>query len=106
MACVKGALGLPASPPPIRRQGIGASGLRPLAFMAYDVEYVVRDIESLVFWLNALDPAHADVDGRSALASAAVLNRVLAGNVDERGFITDAHRYLAIAQYARERTPR
>ena len=52
---------------------------------AYDVEYVVRDIESLVFWLNALDPAHADVDGRSALASAAILNQVLAGNVDERG---------------------
>jgi hypothetical protein len=36
---------------------------------------VVGDIESLVFWLNALDPAHADVDGQSALAAAATLNR-------------------------------
>jgi hypothetical protein len=38
------------------------------------------------------------VDGASALASAAVLNRVLAGNVDERGFVTNEHRYLVIAQ--------
>ena len=103
MACVKAALGQPAGPPAIQPQPIAASGLRPLAFMEYDVEYVVRDIESLVFWLNALDAAHADVDGRSALASAAILNRVLAGNVDERGFVTNEHRYLAIAQRARER---
>jgi len=66
-----------------------------------DVEYVVRDIESLVFWLNALDANHADVDGKSALASAASLNRVLAGNVDERGFVTNEHRYLAIAESER-----
>ena len=63
---------------------------------------MVRDIESLVFWLNALDPAHADVDGPSALASAATLNRVLAGNVDDRGFVTNEHRYLAITQAAGE----
>ena len=68
MACVKAALGQPPSPPPIGRQAITASGLRPLAFLEYDVEYVVRDIESLLFWLNALDAAHADVDGPSALA--------------------------------------
>ena len=103
MACVKAALGQPPGPPAIQPQPIAASGLRPLAFMEYDVEYVVRDIESLVFWLNALDAAHADVDGRSALASAAILNRVLAGNVDERGFVTNEHRYLAITQRARER---
>jgi SAM-dependent methyltransferase len=98
MACVKEALDRSASPPSIQRQAIAASGLRPLAFMEYDVEYVVRDIESLVFWLHALDVAHADVDGRSALANSATLNRVLAGNVDERGFVTNEHRYLAIAQ--------
>lgn len=100
MGCVKAALGQPPldRPPPIQRGAIAAGGLRVLAFMEYDVEYVVRDISSLVFWLNALDPAHADVDGRSALASAASLNRVLAGNVDERGFVTNEHRYLVIAQ--------
>ncbi len=42
------------------------------------------------------------MDGQSALASAAILNRVLAGNVDERGFVTNEHRYLAIAQRAPE----
>jgi SAM-dependent methyltransferase len=98
MACVKAALDQPPSPPPIGRQAIAASGLRPLAVMEYDVEYVVQDIESLVFWLNALDPAHADIDGQSALASVATLNQILAGNVDERGFVTNEHRYLAIAQ--------
>jgi SAM-dependent methyltransferase len=98
MACVKAALGQPPGPPPIQRQAIAACDLRPLAFMEYDVEYVVRDIGSLAFWLNALDATHADVDGASALASAAVLNRVLAGNVDERGFVTNEHRYLVIAQ--------
>jgi SAM-dependent methyltransferase len=101
MACVKAALGQPSAPPPIQPQAIAASGLQPLAFMEYDVEYVVPDIESLVFWLNALDPGHADVDGQSALASAMALNRVLAGNVDERGFVTNEHRYLAIAQSVR-----
>jgi hypothetical protein len=40
------------------------------------------------------------MDGQSALASAAILNRVLAGNADERGFVTGEHRYLAIAQRA------
>jgi hypothetical protein len=88
MARVKAALDQPPGPRPIQPQAITASGLRPVAFMEYDVEYVVRDIESLIFWLNALDPAHADIDGPSALASVAILNRVLAGNVDERGFVT------------------
>jgi SAM-dependent methyltransferase len=100
MACVKAALGQPGSPPPIDRLEVLASGLRMLAFLEYDVEYVVRDIESLVFWLNALDAMHADLDGSAALASASVLNRILAGNVDERGFITNEHRYLAVAQSA------
>lgn len=99
MACVKAALGasLPG-PAPVRRKQVDASGLRLVAFMEYDVEYVVRDIESLVFWLNALDTAHADVDGPSALSDAATFNRVLAGNVDDRGFVTNEHRYLVIAQ--------
>jgi SAM-dependent methyltransferase len=101
MACVKAALGQPPSPPAIGREAVAASGLRPLAFLEYGVEYVVRDIESLVFWLNALDLAHADLDGRSALATAAILNRVLAGNVDDRGFVTNEHRYLAVAQRVR-----
>jgi SAM-dependent methyltransferase len=106
MACVKTALGQPPEPPAIQRQPLAASeGLRLLAFLEYDVEYVVCDIESLVFWLNALDLDHADVNGQSALASAVTLNRILAGNVDERGFVTNEHRYLAVTQKARSSTP-
>jgi hypothetical protein len=101
MACVKAALGRPPQSPAIQRQSFAGSGLRLLAFLEYDVEYVVRDIESLVFWLNALDLDHADVDGQSALASAVTLNQILAGNVDKRGFVTNEHRYLVVTQNTR-----
>jgi hypothetical protein len=98
MACVRQALGQPAGLPVISAQALAGAGLRVAAFCEYDVEYVVRDIESLVFWLNALDLAHADLDGSGALASAATFSKVLAGNVDQRGFVTNEHRYLAIGQ--------
>lgn len=97
MACVQAALGQETTLPPVQRHAFAASGLRLLAFLEYDVEYVVRDIESLLFWLRGLDGAHADLDGSAALASATALNRVLAGNVDARGFVTNEHRYLAVA---------
>jgi SAM-dependent methyltransferase len=97
MACVQAALGQETTLPPVQRHAFAVSGLRLLAFLEYDVEYVVRDIESLLFWLRGLDGAHADLDGSAALASATALNRVLAGNVDARGFVTNEHRYLAVA---------
>ena len=97
MACVQAALGQEITQPPVQRQAFTASRLRLLAFLEYDVEYVVRDIESLLFWLRGLDGVHTDLDGSAALASAAALNRVLVGNVDERGFVTNEHRYLAVA---------
>jgi hypothetical protein len=96
MANVRAALRQPAVRPPISEADITAAGLRLIAFLEYDVEYVVRDIDSLVFWLNALDKRHADLDG--ALADVTQLNRVLRGNVDHRGFVTNEHRYLAIAR--------
>jgi hypothetical protein len=102
MACVRTALGQPARPRTVDRRAVSRSGLRALAFLEYDVEYVVLDIESLIFWLNALDVAHADLEGSAGLASAQNLNRILAGNVDERGFVTNEHRYLVIAQSARD----
>jgi protein-L-isoaspartate O-methyltransferase len=98
MACVRQALGQSAGHPAISWQALVWAGLRVVAFCEYDVEYVVCDVESLVFWLNALDLAHADLDGSGALASAATFNKVLAGNVDKRGFVTNEHRYLAIGQ--------
>jgi hypothetical protein len=98
MACVRSALGLPTGAPPITAEQVADAGLRLISFREYDVEYVVRDIESLVFWLSALDLPHADLDGSAALASADALNAVLAGNVDERGVVTNEHRYLVVAQ--------
>ena len=44
------------------------------------------------------------MDGKSALASAVTLNQILAGNVDNRGFVTNEHRYLAVTQNARLET--
>jgi hypothetical protein len=99
MRCVKKALGQSLGSQVIAARQVIDSGLRLVAFGEYDVQYVVSDIESLVFWLGALDVLHADLDGSGALASAAALNRILAGNVDERGFVTNEHRYLAIAQF-------
>ena len=98
MASVKEALGQPATAPVIAPEHFIGADLRLLAFAEYDVEYVVCDIESLVFWLGALDRCHADVDGSAALTSAAALSQILAGNVDDRGFVTNEHRYLAIGQ--------
>jgi Methyltransferase domain len=101
MACVRAALGQPGSGPPVAEDDVAAAGLRLVARCEYDVEYVVRDIESLVFWLGALDVLHADIDGTAAVASADALNKILDGNVDERGFVTNEHRYLVVAQASR-----
>ncbi len=37
------------------------------------------------------------IDGSAALTSEATLNQILAGHVDDRGFVTNEHRYLAIS---------
>jgi SAM-dependent methyltransferase len=74
------------------------AGFRVLATMEYDVEYVVQDVESLVFWLQALDLMHADLPGGRLTGDADAFNQLLAGNVDERGFVTNEHRYMVVAQ--------
>ena len=100
MANVKAALGQAIADLVVSKDNITSAGLKLLAFMEYDVEYVVKDIESLIFWLNALDMLHAGMDGAKGLKDAAVLNHILEGNVDDRGFTTNEHRYLVIAQNA------
>ncbi len=98
MANVRAALGERPRDPTITIAEVDAvPGLRVERFEEYDVEYVVHDIESLLFWLNALDLHHADLDGQSVTASVEVLNGVLPGNVDTRGFVTNEHRYLLVA---------
>lgn len=84
--------------PTITKSDIETSGLRLVSFCEYDVEYVVKDIESLVFWLKALDMLHADLSGAEAISDVNILNEILKGNVDDRGFVTNEHRYLVVAQ--------
>ncbi len=97
MRNIKEALGKSVGGSVITKAMVEANGLHCVDFREYNVEYVVQDIESLVFWLNALDMLHADLAGNEALKSADVLNRILANNVDGRGFVTNEHRYLAVA---------
>jgi len=98
MANVKGVLSGDLPPAPITREMFADPGVRLVDFREYDVEYVVHDVESLVFWLSALDLLHADVDGSRAVADVDTFNAVLRGNVTSDGFVTNEHRYLAIAQ--------
>ena len=61
MRNVKKVLGKPVGNPVITKAKVETNGLRCVDFREYDVEYVVEDIESLVFWLKALDMLHADL---------------------------------------------
>jgi SAM-dependent methyltransferase len=98
MENIKLAIGGTIDMPVITRDQVVASGLNCIAFCEYNVEYVVQDIESLVFWLKALDMLHSDINGSKAVADAETLNSILHGNVDERGFITNEQRFLVVAK--------
>lgn len=81
---------------------ITAAGLDLLTFREYDVRYAVEDLESLVFWLSALDVMHSDLNGQAAVADIASFNKILAQGVEEGRFVTNEHRYLAIARKTTE----
>jgi SAM-dependent methyltransferase len=98
MKHVKQALGQDRDRPPITKAMIEQAGMKCVVFAEYDVEYVVKDIDSLVFWLTALDALHADLAANEAVSQATTLNNILRGHVDDRGFVTNEQRYLAIAQ--------
>lgn len=98
MLNVKAAIGQDAEPRTFDPSVFERAGFRLLATMEYDVEYVVQDVESLVFWLQALDLMHADVPGGALIGDVDVFNRMLAGNVDGRGFVTNEHRSMVVAQ--------
>ena len=99
MQNVKLALGRSAEKPPVTIAEVKNSGFDCVEYREYNVEYVVHDIASLVFWLNALDMLHADLAGEDALKSADTLNNILSNNVDNRGFVTNEQRYLVVAKY-------
>jgi hypothetical protein len=98
MGNVKAAIGQEISDGTFNPGEFERAGFRLLATMEYDVEYVVQDVESLVFWLQALDLMHADIPGGKLIGDAGAFNRMLAGNVDERGFVTNEHRSMIVAQ--------
>lgn len=104
MANVKAALGQ-SVPTPVTRETFEDSALTLLEFREYDVTYIVPDIDSLVFWVRALDTLHADVDGARAIGDASSLNAILQNNVSADGFVTNEHRYLAIAEKSRVNAP-
>jgi len=98
MSNVARALAREVPPATITREAVLKSGLEVVEFWEYDVEYIVEDIESLVFWLSALDVLHTNIQGSEAIGTAEDLNRVLHNNVDPRGFVTNEHRYLVVAK--------
>lgn len=98
MLNIKEALGMQIGQSPISRAIVESSGLRTIELQEYNIPYAVKDIESLVFWLSALDMLHSDIEGTGALMSVEALNKILKGNVTSRGFVTNEQRYLVIAQ--------
>ncbi len=98
MQNIKEVLGQTISKSPISQSMVENAGLKCLQLNEYNVEYVVEDIESLVFWLNALDYLHSDLNENDAVSNVDTLNKILKNNVDSRGFVTNEQRYILIAQ--------
>lgn len=91
-------VGKPSDEPTISASMFHGTGLRVVAFLEYNVDYTVLNIESLLFWLNALDMLHAGFDGGIATTDVNLLNKMLNKGYTTGGFLTNEHRYLVIAQ--------
>lgn len=98
MLNIKEVLGQKHDRPTLTKSQFDKSKYSLVSFMEYNVEYIVKDVESLVFWLNALDCLHSDLKGNEALKDADLFNKILEGNVTKKGFVTNEHRYLVVAQ--------
>ncbi len=66
-------------------------------FEEYDTSFTVRDIDSLIFWLQALDMAHSDFNGFDAQRDVDAINRLLLTSLSSEGVVTNEHRYLMVA---------
>lgn len=95
---IKKALNYKMTKPVITRKQILNSGLTMLEFKEYNVKYIVKDIKSFVFWLKALDMLHADIQTDKIITKSDILNNILKDKVIKKGFITNEHRYLVVAQ--------
>jgi SAM-dependent methyltransferase len=98
MMNIKEVLNLTSQEATVSKDVLESEGMHCIGFYEYNVEYLVKDIESLIFWLNALDMLHSDISGADAIKNVDVLNTILDGNVTEHGFVTNEHRYLVVAK--------
>jgi len=98
MSNIKKVIKHKVSKPVGSKEEILKTDLKIIEFREYDVEYIVKNVESLVFWLKALDMLHADIHTDKLITQSDVLNNILKGNLNEKGFVTNEHRYLLVAQ--------
>jgi len=101
MSNIQAVIGTNSRPPSITRAHFKGEALEVVAFLEYDVYYDVLNIESLIFWLNALDMVHTGMEGSLAIQELGKLNQILATGVEDGVFRTNEHRYLVIAQKRR-----
>lgn len=86
------------SKPTISINDFDNTGLKLISFMEYDVRYEVLDEESLFFWLNALDILGSGKDINKTLTKIDKVNKLMSEGVKDGVFVTNEHRYLAIAE--------
>src|ERR1019366_6477014 len=82
---------------PIDLDVVEENGFKVERFDEYDIAYVIRDIDSLLFWLQALDVAHSDFIGFDAERDTEAINRLLSTSLTPEGVVTNEHRYLLVA---------
>jgi SAM-dependent methyltransferase len=83
---------------PISVQQFLEVGLDVERFEEYNVSYTILDVESLVFWLQALDVAHSDFVGFNAERDTEAINRLLDSSLTPHGVETNEHRILLVAR--------
>ena len=84
--------------PVIRPDVFTKAGFTVLQFDEYDLDYVIHDIDSLIFWLQALDIAHSDFTGFDPERDTPAINDLLSTSLGADGLITNEHRYLLVAK--------
>jgi SAM-dependent methyltransferase len=82
---------------PIDLDVVEENGFKVERFDEYDIAYVIGDIDSLLFWLQALDVAHSDFIGFDAERDTEAINRLLSTSLTPEGLVTNEHRYLLVA---------
>lgn len=82
---------------PISPEMFVQAGFTVERFDEYNVDYMVRDMDSLLFWLQALDLAHSDFGGFDTEKDVDAINRLLSVSLTADGVVTNEHRYLLVA---------